>query len=141
MNTDNILNAFRSQYGHLKKYGLKIEGIANLIDDCNVICVSIPFIFDCRQLPNRFRELDLRISIIESEMPEEFKKIDKSKEYIWAYQRYEKYVDKNADIICKTLGKQMSRDEMLDALCDRDFKAHKQRCIKWENEGKIPQWQ
>ncbi len=141
MNTDNIVDAFRSQYRHLEKHGLKINGIVNLIANDYVLSVSIPFLFDHRLLPNKFRDLDLRINIIESEIPEEFRNINMAEGYIWAYQRYEKYVDNNSDIICRTLGKQMSRDEMLDALCAGDFKAHKERCIKWEDEGKIPQWQ
>ncbi|HYG40338.1 MAG TPA: hypothetical protein VD908_17035 [Cytophagales bacterium] len=141
MTYDTIISKFKSQYGHLKKYGLKIHGVANLIADHNVISISTPFIFDRTKLPDKFLGLDLRNGTVENEMPPEFQNIDNDKEYIWAYQRFEEYVDNHTDIIRETLDNPtMTREEMLDALCFGNFKNHKEMCIKWENEAIIPKW-
>jgi hypothetical protein len=135
---ENILAEFKRQYGHLSKYGLKINGIANLIDDHNVISVSTPFIFDRTKLPDKFMNLNIRDGIVEGELPKEFKNLDREKEYIWAYQRFEQYVDNNQELIRKTLkNPNMTRNHMLDALCFGDFQKHVERCITMENEGKI----
>lgn len=77
---------FNKQYGHLKKYGLIVHGVGNLIGDSNVISISIPFLFNRTKLPKTFMGLDVRIGITENEMPIEFQNVDKNKEYIWAYQ-------------------------------------------------------
>ena len=137
---DQILNNFRSQYGYLKKFGLKIEGIASLMDE-NVISVSHPLIFDNRLLPKNFKGLTVRAGINDFNLPEEFKIINNQKEYIWAYQRYEQFVDGHFDEIRSKLeNSELTRIEMLDALCFGDFEEHKKKCIAWEAEGKIPAW-
>jgi hypothetical protein len=141
MKHNEIIEEFKKQYGYLSKYGLQINGIGNLIAGYNVISISTPFIFDRTKLPEKFMGLDLRNGTNENEMPMEFQNIDKDKEYIWAYQRFEDYVDNHHDLIRKTLDNPgMTRDEMLNALCFGDFNNHKELCIKWENEGKIPKW-
>lgn len=138
--SNTILNEFKRQFGHLKKYGLKIEGVADLMGN-GVISISKPFIFDNRKLPEKFMGLNIRGGTVDTELPVEFQNLDRDREYIWAYQRFEEYVDKHADLIRKTLGKpDMTRDEMLDALCFGDFRRHKEMCVKWENEGTIPKW-
>ena len=141
MNYESIILEFDKQYGYLKKYGLEIHGVGNLIDDYNIISISTPFIFDRTKLPNKFLGLDLRDGTAENKMPTEFQNIDNDKEYIWAYQRFEDYVDNYTDLIRKTLDNpKMTREEMLNALCFGDFDKHKEMCIKWENNGKIPKW-
>lgn len=141
MNSKSIISAFTSRYEHLKKDGLKIQGIASLIGGIDAISVSTPFIFDNRLIPQEFMGLKVRKGISEDDLPEEFKNIDNEKEYIWAYQRFESFVDNNCDLIRRRLGSdQMSREEMLDAICFGDFMAHKTQCIKWEMEGAIPKW-
>ena len=141
MNYDTVISEFSKQYSHLKKYGLKIHGISNLIGEHNVISISTPFIFDRTKLPDSFMGFDLRDGTPESEMPVEFQSIDSNTGYIWAYQRFEDYVDHNAKLIRETLDNpNMTRKEMLDALCFGDFDQHKQMCEKWEIEGKIPKW-
>lgn len=141
MNNDTIIKEFKKQFGHLEKYGLEIGGVVHLIGDHNVISISTPFIFDRTKLPKQFMGLDLRDGNVETDLPNEFKISDSNKEYIWAYQRFEEYVDNNADHIRNTLhNPAMTREHMLNALCFGNFEKHKQDCIRWEREGTIPKW-
>lgn len=146
LSNEQILNSFRSQYGYLKKLGLKIESIATLMDDYKVISVSHPFIFDNRLLPKEFKGIDVRAGVNETDLPIEFQIDDKSprwytKEYRWAPERYEIFVDRCFDEIREKLGSpNMTRNEMLDALCFGNFEEHKNKCIAREKEGKIPAW-
>lgn len=141
MNYHTIISEFTKQYGHLEKYGLQINGVANLIGDHHVISISIPFIFDRTKLPKSFMGFDLRSGTPENEMPPEFQNIESDTEYLWAFQRFEEFVDHHADTIRKTLDDPtMTREMMLDALCFGDFKKHREMCLKWENEGNIPKW-
>lgn len=139
MNYEIIITLFKKQFGHLQKAGLEIHGIANLIGDLDVISISTPFIFDRTKLPRKFMGLDLRDGIVE--LPEEFQNINGHNGYTWAYQRFEEYVDNHASLIyARFANKEMTKDEMLDALCFGDFNRHKEKCIEWENEGKIQKW-
>ena len=141
IDSDGILKKFTKQYGHLKKLGLEIDGIVNLGSDYQAISISTPFIFDNRVIPEKFMGLVVRSGTHETNLPVEFRNIDSEKEYIWAYQRFEKFVDNNKDLIHSKLNNpSMTRDEMLDALCFGDFKKHRESCIKSEEEGKIPKW-
>jgi len=136
-----ILNSFRSQYGYLKKFGLKIDDVVNLQMDIDVINVSHPLIFDNRLLPEKFMGLDVRSHVNDADIYKEFKVTDNQSEYIWAYQRFEEFVDKNAAEIKAKLGNEdLSKIEMLDALCFGGFEKHKLRCIESENSGKISVW-
>jgi len=122
----------------LGTFGLKIDGIANLTYDCDVISVSHPFIFDCRLLPQTFMGLDLRSSTYD--LPSEFNDI-RNEEYIWAYQKFELFVDRHSKEIQEKLNNHdLTKTEMLDALCFGDFERHKTNCMKWETDGKIPVW-
>ena len=139
MNYSSIVDSFKSRYSNLKKFGLTVHGIANLMGDVNVISISIPFVFDQRQLPKNFMGLDLRINF--KELPTEFQNVDSSEEYIWAYQRCSAFVDRHSEEIKKALDNQnLTREELLDSICFGDYKLHKVKCIKWETEGKIPIW-
>jgi len=141
MINNQVLLEFKKQYGYLLKYGLQINGVGDLIDEHYVIFISTPFIFDHTKLPENFMGLDIRDGTPEDELPFEFQNINKETEYIWAYQRFEDYVDTHADLIRKTLDNlSMTRIEMLNAICFGNFQKHKEMCIEWEREGKIPKW-
>jgi hypothetical protein len=140
MDYNSIISEFRKQYANLEVFGLEIQGIGDLAGEV-VISISTPFIFDRTKLPEKFMGIILRDGTAESKMPKEFQNIDGDREYIWAYQRFEDYVDSHTELIRQTLlNENMTRAEMLDALCFGNFSHHKELCIKWENEGKIPKW-
>jgi hypothetical protein len=141
----DTLERFEKKFGHLKKKGLRINGL-KMIDPKrkkHVIDVSRPLIFDNRLLPKSFEGLDVK-AIIHGDLPNEFK-IDRTvpdwqkKQYIWAPERFEIFVDRCAVEIKKQLGNtNMSRDEMLSALCFGDFTAHKEKTDTLIAEGKLP---
>ena len=142
-----ILKSFEAKYGHLKKKGLTIEGLA-IVDvkkKKHVIKISRPLIFDNRLIPKRFEGLDVKTNIkLSTEMPEEFA-VDRSipdwhkKQYIWAPERFEKYVNRCENEIKEQLEcPESSRLEILDALCFGDFNSHKEKSIKPKKEGKLP---
>jgi len=97
-----ILKSFETKYGHLKKKGLVIEGLA-MVDPKkkkHVIKISRPLIFDNRLLPKRFEGLDVKTNIkLNDAMPKEFS-VDRTlpnwhkTQYIWAPERFQKYVDR-----------------------------------------------
>jgi hypothetical protein len=61
------------------------------------------------------------------------------KEYIWAPERFEHFVDRCATEIKKQLGNaNMTREEMLSALCFGDYEAHKTKTEQLVLEGKLP---
>jgi hypothetical protein len=141
----DTLERFEKKYGHLKKKGLRINGL-KMIDPKrkkHVIDVSRPLIFDNRQLPKSFEGLEVK-AIIHGDLPMEFK-VDRSvpdwqkKEYIWAPERFEHFVDRCAVEIKKQLGNaNMSREDMLSALCFGDYQAHKSKTEQLVLEGKLP---
>jgi hypothetical protein len=137
-----ILKNFESKFNNLKKKGLRIEGLS-MIDPKrkkHVIMISKPFLFDNRQLPKIYEGLEIK-SKIEGNLPDEFK-VDKTavkKEYLWAPNKFEKYVDRCSDEIRKQFGNpNMSRKEMLDALAFGNFEEHKKKSAQMMKEGKIP---
>jgi hypothetical protein len=137
-----ILKSFESKFGSLKKKGLRIEGLT-MIDPKrkkHVINISKPFIFDNRQLPKTYEGLDIK-SKIEGGLPEEFK-IEREalvKEYLWAPNKFEKFVDRCSEDIKKQFGNpNMSRSEMLDALAFGNFEEHVKKSTALMLEGKIP---
>ena len=141
----DTLERFEKKFGYLKKKGLRINGL-KMIDPKrkkHVIDVSRPLIFDNRLLPKSFEGLDVK-AIIHGDLPSEFK-IDRTnpdwqkKEYIWAPERFEHFVDRCSTEIKKQLGNlNMTRDEMLSALCFGDYEAHKKKTDQLVLEGKIP---
>jgi hypothetical protein len=137
-----ILKSFESKFGSLKKKGLRIEGLT-MIDPKrrkHVINISKPFLFDNRLLPKTYEGLEIK-SKIEGGLPEEFKiqKESPVKEYLWAPNKFEKYVDRCADEIKKQFGNpEMSRNEMLDALAFGSFEDHIKKSTILMKEGKIP---
>ena len=143
----DTLDRFEKKFAYLKKKGLRVNGL-KMIDPKrkkHVIDINRPFLFDNRILPKSFEGLDLK-TVIQGELPAEFI-VDRSKpdwtkrEYIWAPERFEKYVDRCSDEIKKQLGnKEMTRDEMLSALCFGDFQEHKKKVAELIKEGKVPKY-
>ncbi len=139
------LEHFKERFKHLEKKGLRIIGI-KLIDPTkktHVIEISRPIIFDSRAIPDRYEGLKIKRRIHGS-LPEEFQ-IDRDsvdwhkREYVWAPERFQKYVDRETDQIRKVLGDpEMSKEDMLNAICFGDFQAHKEKVDKLIAEGKLP---
>jgi len=139
------LDNFKERYKHLEKKGLRILGI-KLIDPekkTHVIEISRPLIFDSRVIPDRYEGLRVKRRI-HGPLPEEFQ-IDRDsvdwhkREYVWAPERFEKYVDREGGKISKALGNpEMSREDMLNAICFGNYQAHKEKVEKLIDEGKLP---
>ena len=128
----DILDRFIKKYAHLQKKGLRVDGLAEIdnVRKYKVIKVSKPFIFDNREIPIKLQK---RIS---GELPEEFK-VEKER-FIWAPDRYEKFVDRCGDEIKDALGDEsLTREEMLDAVRGGNFQAHIEKVTAWEKEGRI----
>ena len=143
----DTLDRFEKKFAHLKKKGLRVNGL-KMIDPKrkkHVIDISRPLLFDNRQLPKIFEGLDVK-AVVSGDLPAEFN-IDRTKpdwqkkEYVWAPERFEKYVDRCGDEIKKKLGDpKMSREDMLSALCFGDYKAHKEKTKQLIKEGKLPDY-
>lgn len=142
-----ILKSFETKYGYLKKKGLTIEGLA-MVDvkkKKHVIKISRPLVFDNRLLPKRFEGLDVKTNIkLSTEMPKEFN-VDRTqpdwhkKQYIWAPERFVKYVERcEKEIKVQLNNPQMTKPEMLDALCFGNFEEHKLKSLQLVKEGKLP---
>jgi hypothetical protein len=141
-----VLKRFKTKYGHLEKKGLKIEGlkVTDPVKKKTVISVSKPFVFDSRLIPKKFDGLEIKRKV-HGEMPEEFK-VDRSnpewfkKEYIWAPERFERFVDRCESDIKDELGidNDASKEELLDALCFGDYEEHKRKTERLVRQGKIP---
>lgn len=142
---DDFLIKFEKKYGHLKKKGLIIDVLVGINSPkmIDVINISKPFVFDNRLIPEKFNGIPIKKKIYGG-LPTEFniKKGDQNvqpKEYIWSPERFELFIDRSAEKIKNQLGSpKMSREEMLDALCFGDFEKHRQKCMLWVEEGKIP---
>ncbi len=142
-----ILKNFETKYGYLKKKGLIIEGLAmvDIKKKKHVIKISRPLVFDNRLIPKRFEGLDVKTNIKMCEdLPKEFD-VDRTHpdwnktQYIWAPERFVKYVERCEKEIKAELGSPlMTRTEMLDALCFGNFEEHKQKSQKLIKEGKLP---
>ncbi len=143
----DTLDRFEKKFAHLKKKGLRVNGL-KMIDPKrkkHVIDISRPLLFDNRQLPKIFEGLDVK-AVVSGDLPLEFA-IDRTKpdwqkkEYVWAPERFEKYVDRCSDEIKKKLGDpKMTREDMLSALCFGDYKAHKEKTQLLIDEGKLPNY-
>jgi hypothetical protein len=142
-----ILKSFETKYGYLKKKGLTIEGLA-MVDvkkKKHVIKISRPLVFDNRLLPKRFEGLDVKTNIkLSTEMPKEFN-VDRTqpdwhkKQYIWAPERFVKYVERcEKEIKVQLNCPQMTKPEILDALCFGNFEEHKLKSLQLIKEGKLP---
>ncbi len=140
-----ILKDFETKYAALKKKGLKVTGLS-LIDPKrkkHAIMISKPFLFDNRKLPKVYLGLSVK-GRIEGVLPSEFQ-IDRTNpewskmNYIWAPERFEAYVDRCQDEL-KTYfqNPNMTKTEILDALCFGNFEEHKEKSKQLILEGKIP---
>lgn len=134
----DVLERFGKKYAHLQKKGLRVDGLAEIdsVRKYKVIKVSKPFIFDNREIPDKFEGIKLQ-KRISGDLPDEFK--NNKETFIWAPYKYEQFVDRCAEEIRQLLGEEeMTRDEMLDAVCGGDFGAHVTKVTQWAKEGKIP---
>lgn len=141
----DILARFKAKYKHLEKKGLIIEGMV-VIDHAKrqtALEVSRPFHFDNRALPKKFDGLLIKKKI-HGEMPSEFL-IDRAlpdwhkREYIWAPERFEIYVDRCFCEIASKLGlENPTRENLLDALCFGDFAEHCEKTDELIRQGKVP---
>jgi hypothetical protein len=119
-----IEREFRCEYGHLK--GLTIHGIGNCHGSL-VIGAAHKLVFDRRSLPNDY--LGLPVYPVVSDIPKGFKVF---KSYIWAPENYEHLVDKYQEQVREQLGNpEMSRGEMLNALCGMEFSKWVEICRGW----------
>lgn len=134
----DVLERFGKKYAHLKAKGLRVDGLAEIdsVRKYKVIKVSKPFIFDNREIPDKFEGIKLQ-KRISGELPDEFRSNEET--FIWSPDKYEKFVDRCADQIKASLGEEeMTRAEMLDAVCGGNFDAHVTKVTQWAKEGKIP---
>lgn len=134
----DVLDRFKKKFSELQQKGLRVEGLAEIdsVRKYKVINISKPFIFDNRLLPRKFEGIVVK-KRISGDLPDEFK--ENTEKFIWSPDRYEKFVDRCASLIKDQLGNpEMTRDEMLDAVCFGDFNGHKVKCDQWVKEGKIP---
>ena len=141
----DILKKFESKYAPLQKKGMRVNGftIIDVRKKTHAIKISRPFIFDNRLVPKRYEGVQVK-SQIQGDLPEEFT-IDRSnpdwakQNYIWAPERFEKFVDRcGNEIKVKLENPKMTRKEMLDAICFGDFEEHKIKSQQLIKEGKIP---
>ena len=140
-----ILTRFKEKYKPLLKKGLIIEGLV-VVDHArrkNAISVSKPFIFDNRNIPTSFDGIQVKKRIV-GEMPIEFQ-IDRTqpdwhkKEYIWAPERFELFVDRALGEIKDKLGdSRLTREEALDAVCFGNFEEHARKVKMLVRQGKVP---
>ena len=141
----DTLKRFEKKFGHLKKQGLRITGLgfADERKKVHVIEVTRPFMFDSRLIPRRFEGMDVRSKIL-GDLPDEFiiNRADEGwqkRDFVWAPERFEKYVDHCPEVIKEQLkNPDMTRDDMLSALCFGNFEQHKVKIEKLIQEGKIP---
>lgn len=121
---NQIVEEFRREYGHI--HGLKIDGIGNCHGSV-VLGITTQLIFDRRLIPESY--LGVPVYGLIAEVPEDFKQF---KEYIWAPENYEYFVDHHAEEIRKELSNpDMSHDEMLSALCGMEFHKFVEMCRSW----------
>ncbi|MEI6817335.1 MAG: hypothetical protein WCL14_12050 [Bacteroidota bacterium] len=141
----DTLKRFEKKYAHLKKIGLRITGLgfADERKKVHVIEVTRPFLFDSRLIPRRFEGMDVRSKIL-GDLPQEFM-INREREdwqkfdFVWAPERFEQFVDRCPQVIKDTLkNPDMTREDMLSALCFGNFEQHKLKIDKLIQEGKIP---
>jgi len=140
---ESLVKQIRAQFCEEYKDipNLTIDGIGIYHGGAWCISISHPFVFDRRKIPESYLGIEIRGECLEKDLPKEFRIKDSKKEYIWAYQRYEKYVDRCADEIRSKLGnKKITRYEMLCALCGKDFDEWIKQCHKWERDGTIPRY-
>ena len=136
--TSKVVRKFKKEYGKIP--GLKVSTHPGIYHGgIWVITVQHPFIFDHRKLPKTYLGIEVRGSTPNENMPEEFRVKDPQKEYVWSPECFEKFVDKYADKIRKELNNSdMSREEMLDAICFGNFKLHVANYKKWKQQKLIP---
>ncbi|MBC8343904.1 MAG: hypothetical protein ISR55_06870 [Bacteroidetes bacterium] len=141
----DVLERFKKKYAYLEEFGLKFHGLQEINSEkrTTVISISKPLIFDSRLIPDKFEGLRIKRTI-HGKLPKEFKvrKPDNDGnmlDYVWAPERFELFIDRNMNEIREKLEQpEMTREDILDALCFGDFEAHKMKCERLIMLGKIP---
>ncbi|MCX8143021.1 MAG: hypothetical protein N3F62_02060 [Bacteroidia bacterium] len=131
----DIYKRFEERYGFLKKMGVKFEGIQMIdpIKKKHAIVLTRPFLFDCRLLPKRYEGIEIKVRI-QGSLPEEFKSIGQN-DYIFAPEKFEKFVENNIHNIRNHFGKpEMTKEEILDALAFGNFEDHKRNVLSLMRE-------
>lgn len=144
---DNIISRFKVKYHNLFEFGLNVYPDLLVIEGDKFIAGDHPFIFDRRWLPKSFEDCYLRFGVNTKDLPPEFQlnyddPLWYKHQYLWAPERFELFVDRCAKEIRTKLqnSEEMSRNEMLDALCFGDFEAHKARTEIAREKGELPDW-
>lgn len=126
----DVYKRFEERYGYLKKLGVTFEGV-QMIDPIKrkqAIVLTRPFLFDCRLLPKRYEGVDIKVRIHGS-LPEEFKCTGPN-DYVFAPEKFEKYVAKNLSFLRTYFEKpEMTKEDLLDALAFGDFEKHKKQVL------------
>jgi hypothetical protein len=140
----DILKRFEVKYAGLKKQGLMVHGLARVNTGkwTTVISISRPLIFDSRLLPKKFEGLKVKAKI-QGQLPDEFKinRDSPEAEYIWAPERFEKFVERCEEEIKQKLAMpDMKKEEILDAICFGSYQEHKLKCDNLVKEGKIKRY-
>jgi hypothetical protein len=126
---NQIKEEFRREYGHLR--GLTINGIGNC-HGSTVLGLTTQLVFDHRLLPKSY--LCIPVYELVADLPKDFKQND---EYVWAPENYEYFVEHHAEEIRKELDNpNMSRDEMLSALCGMEFNKYVEICRSFDRKDK-----
>ncbi|MEA3496959.1 MAG: hypothetical protein U9R42_13115 [Bacteroidota bacterium] len=144
---EDLLERFKIKYKYLIEKGMRVKSVSEINSEkrTKVILVSRPMIFDNRELPTRYEGLRLKV-IVHGRLPKEFNirkpESDGTRvDFIWAPERFEKFVDRCSDEIMETLKKSdMSREEMLDAICFGNFKEHQQKIYRLVGLGRLPKY-
>lgn len=126
----DIYKRFEERYGFLKKLGIKFEGIQMIdpIKKKHAIVLTRPFLFDCRLLPKKYEGIEIKVRI-QGSLPEEFKTTGQN-DYVFAPEKFEKFVENNINNIRNHFGKpEMTKKEILDALAFGNFEEHKKNAL------------
>jgi hypothetical protein len=156
-----LITEFEKDFSHLKRFGMRIDGTGHrwspeleedlpFINDWDevdpeavTITVFHPFIFDSRQLPEKYKGVEIRKGHYSNDgmvpiahpmyFPLEFDYCGDMHE-LWDPQRYFTFVDRCENDIREILENPgLTKKEMLDLLTGGDFQKHIEQCEEWED--------
>jgi hypothetical protein len=158
MTANELISAFRDTFGQLEASGLIIVEVYGQMNSADTDAMSIhiaegldgddevipgschisilnPFIFDGRNIPDKFMGVNVFRSVISDTVPLEIEErvFDPAGfETSWTPEQFKNYVIDNALLIRKTLMQpDMSFEDMLDAIC---FGSYDKYVEKYEKE-------
>lgn len=155
------MTEFEKDFSHLKRFGLWITGtgyrlspgleedppVINDWDEVDpeivFIIVRHPFIFDSRQLPEKYKGVEIRKGHYSNDgmvpiahpmyFPLGFDYYGDMHK-LWDPQRYFTFVDRCENDIREILeNPSLTKKEMLDLLTEGDFQKHIEQCKEWED--------